>query len=429
MNVLTIDCGTSYLKMAILDEKGQIVNDLSEKCNSLTDKLATINKFIKQVAKSGYKDVTVAISTEMHGFILVNINGEELTDYYSWTYTCKDSTIKELDSKVKTDWIKNTGMKLKPGIASTSMYDVVNRDNIKLSSAVFLTLGDYIIYKITGIFPHIHPTYAAASGLYSLETKDWNYKYIECLGFSDVQFLPIAENEIINCEINGCCFHFCEAVGDQQAALLGANITPKALSINMGTGSQISVISEELMLSDVYQTRPFFSGKYLLTIPHIPCGRALAVIYGLFGDLLIKYTGEESIDENKLWSILMNSCEKKDYNGDDVNALSIDMSFFDNAVSNSNRGNINNIGEDNFKISNLSKAIRDCMSENYNKMAQSLPVNMRAMERIIFTGGVARKNSMLREAIAEKIGIGEVDVVEDETIVGLRKWAEESMIK
>lgn len=155
------------------------------------------------------------------------------------------------------------GMPLKSGIASTNLFVLLdNKPEIRQKKMRFFTLGDYLIYYLTGKVPvmyFMHPTNAAASGLYNLEEKCWYGELISKLGFDSIQFPEIGENDIVELENNGCNYYFCEAIGDQQAALLGSGLLSSGqISYNLGTGSQVSILNDELTFDRKYQTRPFF---------------------------------------------------------------------------------------------------------------------------------------------------------------------------
>ena len=63
--------------------------------------------------------------------------------------------------------------------------------------------------------------------------------------------------------------------GDMQTALLGASIDDKAISINLGTGSQVAKIYADTdNLNHAFDFKPFF-GKFLAALTHIPAGRSL----------------------------------------------------------------------------------------------------------------------------------------------------------
>ena len=145
----------------------------------------------------------------------------------------------------------------------------------------FFTLGDFVESWIAEKDCAIHPTNAAASGLYDLCRGEWNVNFIKALQLADIILPKIThENKPVKFVWKGRHIIMYPALGDQQAALLGSGLhNSTQLSINMGTGAQVSVVSDSPNLSGAYQTRPYFAGKYLLTVPHIPSGRALNVYF------------------------------------------------------------------------------------------------------------------------------------------------------
>ena len=310
-------------------------------------------------------------------------------------------------------------MPLKAGIASTNLYELLLKNpELRQKELYFYTLGDYIIRKITKQMPNIHPTNAAATGLYDLELNEWSESLIQKMGFENIVFPDISEGETIRMVIGNTNVSFYEAIGDQQAALLGAGISEtNQISINMGTGSQISTLTNQLILSQDFQTRPFFKGQYLLTIPHIPCGRALNVFFNFFKSIICQYTGKVCIDDDLLWEIMMNpKREAKEEN------LVVDLSFFSNACSARRTGRIDNLGEHNLGLNCLMDAVLEQMADNYKNAMAKIVSKEQHIERVIFSGGVALKNPQLRERIAEKIGISNCDVSRDETFIGLNKY-------
>ena len=188
----------------------------------------------------------------------------------------------------------------------------------------------------------------------------------------------------------------------------------------MGTGSQLSVVVGRLLLSEDYQTRPYFNNTYLLTVPHIPCGRALNVYFRFIKDVILSYT-EHDADENRIWNILMNFSDDTSF---DSEILEMDMGFFDNAITNSSIGSISGINEENLTLSNFSASIVSQMVKNYAIAAKMIPM-ADEIENIIFTGGVARKNPKLAGKIADGIGVREYSISDQDALDGLKKYIKE----
>lgn len=436
MKIIAIDCGTSFLKAALLEaESGQILEQRTvsmalQQENVKFPKIHGVIKAVEELLKVFRKYGTefwVGISTEMHGFILTDDQDQILCDYVSWKDEWalqrkkEESYLDEIASLVGTEMFRTTGMSLKPGIASTNLYVLLDREpQMRKKKIRFFTLGDYLIYYLTGCIPVMHPTNAAASGLYDLEQHCWHKQLIGELGYDFIQFPEVGEDNCVDVMREGHHYWFCEAIGDQQAALLGSGLARSdEVSLNLGTGSQVSVLSDKLTFHKAYQTRPFFHGKYLNTIPHVPCGRALNVYVRFFTDILERYTGEK-IDEKRLWTTLLESVEKSS-----DTELEIDMSFFANSVTGQVRGGIHGISEDNLCMGSLMRAVFEQMAQNYYDVTKKLLNNTKQVHTVIFSGGVASKNSFLREKIMSRFEGCEMKLASDETFYGLWKYVKE----
>ena len=189
------------------------------------------------------------------------------------------------------------------------------------------------------------------------------------------------------------------------------------VSYNLGTGSQVSVLNEKLTFdTDVYQTRLFFFGKYLNTIPRVPCGRALNVFVNFGRDVIYRYTNVE-VEDSKLWNVLEEAALTCD-----ENELEVDMSFFVNSISDKTRGCINNISEKNFVPGTLMKSALEQMANNYYIVKERLISDISKINKVIFSGGVASNNPLLREKIMDRFMDCDVSVASNETFYGLWKY-------
>ena len=135
-------------------------------------------------------------------------------------------------------------------------------------------------------------------------------------------------------------------------------------------------------------------------------------MYFRFVDNLIKQFGITKTDE-EIWQCLLKSVE----NSDDC-TLSCDLSFFENPLTLNTTGNIQNIAEDSFNVGNLMRAVFLQLANNFLTIAYKLNDNPSSLDKIIFSGGVARKIKFIRERIAEKFSC-DYEVAVDETLKGL----------
>jgi sugar (pentulose or hexulose) kinase len=282
--------------------------------------------------------------------------------------------------------------------------------------AIFCTLGDYITARLTHERPYTHITNAASTGLTDLTRGGWNQQAIGNLGLDRITFPEIGEEDHL------CGYFLCNghkvpifpAVGDHQAAVLGAGISPlEDLSINIGTGSQIGMIDTELRFGN-YQTRPFFEGGFIRTIPSIPAGRALNVLVDFIGGIGRDYFGADEAQLAGLWKQIE---QKAAEIGD--SDLEVKISFFESSLKES-RGLIANISESNLTVDNLFYSAYVNMAENYWKFYRQLEEGGPVIQKIILSGGLARKNKVLCRLIAEKFGIEtKLCLHTEDTMVGL----------
>src|SRR6185295_18972949 len=118
---------------------------------------------------------------------------------------------------------------------------------------------------------------AAAFGALDLSTGRWHEEVIGKLGLESLRWPEVRASGAVVGKWRGApCF---TAVGDQQCALAGALLAERELSVNIGTGSQVAILSDSAMAGP-HQTRPYFGGRFLRTITHIPAGRALSALLG-----------------------------------------------------------------------------------------------------------------------------------------------------
>lgn len=436
MNTIAIDCGASFIKAAYIKE-GKIVKRAKRQApnNGDNDDFFTFVRMpiLVQMVKSlicelseKNEEIRLCIANEMHGFLLAYENGELFTDYISWqkeygNITCKNGKpVDILSSEEYRMEIRKSGMPLRAGLPSSNLLYLLESNVLQQARATlyFYTLGDYLLRSLAGKNLGIHPTNAAASGLYDLENKVWNSRLITRCTDKYVFFQDVQESEFCF-EFETRKIHAFPAIGDQQAALLGAGLKEEGtLSFNLGTGAQVSRLSKEICFSDDYQVRPFFDGNYIITIPHIPSGRAINVYVRFLKDVLSAF--EVEYCEDDIWKVLLQEQEKND-----KELLECELSFFENAVTNKTVGSIGNIQEFSMTLGNLADSVFTQMGINFVKVADKLVNNRNNVKRILLSGGIAKRINKISQYITEQYGSEcEIIIATDETLLGLYYYGE-----
>lgn len=431
MNIIVIDCGASFIKAAKFCE-GTMLCQVQRKAPEVSNnrKQRWITELIPLIRDILMKltidetEVALGISNEMHGFLLAYEDGEPFTDYISWQKEYGSILVDNLSSqKLLEDSagctnVHNTGMPLRAGLPSCNLLYLSRTGVLSRAKAsiIFYTLGDYILRALSGKDPSIHPTNAAATGLFDLVSGSWSCTMIESAGGRRIRFLPVGTNELIF-RIGKTTVHAYPAIGDQQAALLGAGLQDEhTLSFNLGTGAQVSVLVSAFEKTHGFQIRPYFGNQYLKTIPHIPSGRALNVFVRFFYDILAQFG--VLIDEERLWQCLL--CAEKSANETE---MVCDMSFFENAVTGRSRGALSNIGEFDLTLANLMNKIFRQLADNFISCADVIVPDTSQIRKILFSGGVARKIERIRGYILNYYAQGtSVVVAKNETLIGLHTY-------
>ena len=98
------------------------------------------------------------------------------------------------------------------------------------------------------------------------------------------------------------------AIGDNQASFLGAaGSENNTLLVNMGTGGQISVLTDQYFETEGIEARPFLGGKYLLVGASLCGGKAYALLENFFRSFMKEAIGQDI----PLYEILGRTCRKR----------------------------------------------------------------------------------------------------------------------
>lgn len=197
-----------------------------------------------------------------------------------------------------------------------------------------------------------------------------------------------------------------QVVGDQQCALIGAGLRPGELSINIGTGSQVSVIHkfDPRALWNGIQARPYFDSKFLHCITHLPAGRALSALLRMVREM-------SQLGEEDAWGYVVEQVSGRRHTD-----LRWNLSFWPCGIG--QEGSLLGILEDNLDVGSLFLAAFRAMAKTYREAAEKLGA---ADLPIVFSGGLARRLEKLREVIVDEFGnrSWRMSPDPDETLTGL----------
>jgi hypothetical protein len=285
------------------------------------------------------------------------------------------------------DWV-TLGREIRPGTPLSYLFWFVESHESSPIHAV-ASLPDFVLARLCRVFPATHPTNAV--GAIHLKKRSWHYSLLDRLGFGNVRWPALREiNEPIGeIQVNGHRLVCYPPVGDHPCALAGALLNFGELSLNISTGSQVSLRSKDADPGD-YQTIPFFDGQFLKRISNLPAGRALTVLVRLLSEL----AEAEGLSLSDPWKYITKAAAAKP-----ASEVRANLAFFPTPLGDS--GSLTHLREENLTVGDLFRAAFVNMAENYYASALRLSPTQ-SWDQLVFSGGLVQKLELLRSLIAEK---------------------------
>lgn len=428
MNCLALDIGSSTIKGAVLDlEQGAVgsivrepfpdpISGLAANHFEVDPELvaASTRRVIERLAEAAPNATTVFACGQMGGVVLVDPeSGRPLTNYLSWRdqrtltpHPYGGSYLDEILRRWSGSELSDLGNELKPGSASSLLFWLAESQRLPLPT-IPSTIGDFVLGRLCRATPRMEPTQAI--GLVNLRDGRWHLSAFARLGIDRLLWpeLTGVEKPLGQIEIGSRRLTCYPVLGDQQCALRGAGLRDGELSLNISTGAQVSRITSELELG-AYQTRPYFSGRFLNTITHLPAGRSLSVLVNLLTELA-KAEGHTLTDP---WGTIARAALHADGAG-----LECELTFFAGPLGST--GSIRNITVENLTVGNLFHAAFANMAENFSRCADRLSPT-RDWNNVVLSGGLTQSAPILRQLIERRFSAPIRESAEtEETLIGL----------
>ena len=429
---LSLDFGASRVKWTLnsindnaLLESGSFSNPYIKSNQYVEISINLIIKLTKSLISSlikKWKVEKILISSQMHGFALMDSNNFYLTEYISWF----DQRFLNYESKNLEKFIKchsdtfytNTGMTIKSSLPYFNSIPVIKKLNNK--SVKLVSLPEILLYGLGVKSPKVHTTLLAGSGFYSLKDNccsktllDIHYKLTgKIVTFNEhtdqfTSFETKISGKIINVSIG---------YGDHQCSVLGANNTMYSTSINMGTGSQVSKIitPQEIEFSNSIQFRPYFDNKVLKCITHIPSGRVLNNYLNIL---------ENNNPSNNIWDDIKKLNISQILNS----TLTFNLAIFADAYNyQPTSSQIYGIKDNNFTYNNyISSLIKSYLNQYIDIVDLVEKKSKIKSSKIILSGGLAKQVNVSKKYFEtmqlKKVVESKTTYIEDEAILGLKK--------
>lgn len=385
MKIVGIDIGTTSICGVLIDAvSGKLLKSITKNSDAF---IKTDNDWEKIQSPQIIVDKAICILNElvdddcaaigvtgqMHGIVYYDNTGNAVSPLYTWQ-----------DGRGNQPYKNTTYAKyLNSYSGYGNITDFYNRTNgLILNSAVgFCTIHDYFVMKLSNTMqPTIHSTNAASFGLYDLSSNAFSIKN----GIKTVNDYCIA-GYYKNIPVS-------VAIGDNQASVFSTLTDENKILLNVGTGSQISVVSENIIEAENIETRPYFDGKYLIVGAALCGGRAYSTLKNFYFEIIKLF--KEDISDDDIYSAMDKALTDKP-----VTSLNVDTRFDGSRANPEIRGSITNLSENNFTFSDMTSGVLNGIVEELHNMFNIMSV---CKSGLVGSGNGIRKNKHLIR-IAERV--------------------------
>ena len=456
-NAIGLDIGTTTICGVLMDadtgemiKKITLANDTSmvgkEEFEKLQDAAKIEEKclrMIEELSGGGDNLACIGVTGQMHGIVYVDSEGSGVSPAMIWQDGRGNCPYPGQPDKSYAEVLsERTGYQMATGFGAVTHYYNWENQRIPETAVSFCTIPDYIAMRLAGLRkPVLHGSMAASLGLFSVEKGGFDQEAIEMLGM-DFGFFPEVLKEEISIGVWDGRAKVGPAFGDNQASFLGAVDGKSNVLVNVGTGSQVSILGEDSLETWNCQTadmemkdtenaaletkvvrpegeafenlecRPFMEGRCLYVGSSLCGGYAYALLKGLFEEVLEMCGKEPSPDIYEA----MNSRGKK--SREQGVSLAVDTRFRGSRREPELRGKIENISPDNLKAGALICGVLEGICQELWELYREYETHVSEREGnkektgiavskefyITGSGNGIRNNPLLREIFCEKFG-------------------------
>ncbi|MEI6715252.1 MAG: FGGY family carbohydrate kinase [Verrucomicrobiota bacterium] len=415
MRYIGIDIGSSFIKGAVLDAEGLCLSHIERvEAPSLVkgldpmfrevepqDFVQRVRQVLERLHQHAPDAAGVLMCSQLHGMVLCDEMGRAQSRFITWQDQrammplpgTGASTFDEIERLISSEERQQLGNERVPGVPLNYLFWFARHRALPDLRVIPASLPYFVAAQLCGTIPVSDITNAYGHGALNIHTGDWHHGVVEKLGLSDVLWPRIVpQGEVIGEWSNaGRSLPVFAPVGDYHCSQVGALLESGELSVNISTGSAVIQIAEGAETGE-FQTRPWFDGCYLKTITHIPAGRALNALVRLLSELATA----QGVTLRDPWSYIHAEAARADDGG-----LQVNPAFYTSNMG--NRGAVLNLCEENMTVGHLFRAMLGGMANNYATCAARI-APLQAWSRLVFSGGVALKNEVLRELVCDRLG-------------------------
>ncbi len=410
LRFIGLDIGTTTISAVCIDgENGKVLkavtvdNDTVIKSDNpvrrmqdaeiIKEKVLKIkNDLVKEFAPID----AIGVTGQMHGVVYIDADGKAVSPLYTWQDA---SGSLPYNGTTYTEYLTNlTSYQMASGYGLVT--DYVNRDKGECpkTAAKICTIHDYIVMVLTNrTTPLMHSSDAASYGCFDIKNGCFDKAAISKLGI-DENLLPevTVDEAIAGYTDEG--IPVTTAIGDNQASVIGSIKGDGCALVNIGTGSQVSVITHTPAVFSDGEIRPLANNTYMLVGAPLCGGRSFALLHNFFKECATLFGG----DTSKIYSVMDAIAEQHP----EEHTLKVDTRFCGTRKNPEIRGAITEISDTNFTPAELTRGFLYGMAEElYYLYEGMLNLTDTPVVKLAASGNAIRKSVVLKGYLEEKFGL------------------------
>lgn len=385
MQIIGIDIGTTSICGVVIDAaNGKVLKSKTVSSHAFIDgehpweKIQSPEKIISLATEilDGFiceETAAIGVTGQMHGIVYTDAGGNAVSPLYTWQDERGNQPYKD------TTYAQYLGSFSGYG----NVTDFYNRENnLRPAAAVgYCTIHDYFVMKLCGLKKALmHSSDAASFGLYDIEKNVFEYE-VNVDVTADFTIAGTYKNIPVSV-----------AIGDNQASVFSTLSSESDVLLNIGTGSQVSIISDSVLKEADIETRPFFDNKYLVVGAALCGGRAFSILRNFYLQIF-NYLKKTELDE--VYPIMDKMV------GDGMSSLKVDTRFAGTRYDQSITGSVTNITIDNFTPEQLTAGVLHGMADELYNMYKKMNVSCSGL---VGSGNGIRKNPALVKIFEQQFG-------------------------
>ena len=378
MQVIGVDLGTTSICGVLVDtDTGEVLRSRTENSHAFLEGCAPWERIqsperIVSLAVEILEDllneqvVAIGVTGQMHGIVYTDSQGAAVSPLYTWQ-----------DGRGNLPYGEGTyasTMHSHSGYGHvTHFYNTVN-GVVPTQAVGYCTIHDYLVMRLCGLQKAlIHDSDAASFGCFDLEKRAFT-----CDGDMEVTSDYRVAGTYRGVPVS-------VAIGDNQASVFSCLADTDGILLNVGTGSQISVLSDRVIDAEGIETRPYFEGKYLVVGAALCGGRAYAVLKDFYKRVL-GYMVE--VSDEQVYGIMERMLQDAS-----AASLTVDTRFSGSRADENLRGSIHGLSTQNFTPEELTCGVLEGMVEELQAMYRQMGVSRHGL---VGSGNGIRRNPALQ---------------------------------